>query len=59
MRSADVTGLAFTQVTSTASAQVVGIANGKTRRYVRAIGTIGGTATPTFTFSVNAVAVSE
>lgn len=56
---ADVTGMAFAQVTTVASAQVLGIANGKTRRYVRAVATIGGSATPTFTFSVNAVGVSE
>lgn len=55
----DVTGMAFTQVTNAASAQALGVAIGKTKRYVRAVATIGGSATPTFTFSVNAVAVSE
>ena len=56
---ADVTGMVFTQVTTVASSQTLGIANGKTKRYVRAVGTIGGSATPTFSYSVNALAVSE
>jgi len=55
---AAITGAAFTQVTTTASAQKLVVNKDGARRYVRVKYTIGGT-TPSFTFSVNAVGVAK
>lgn len=49
----DITGAAFTQVTSTASQQKLTINTNDVRRYVRAVGTLGGTSTPTFVYAVS------
>lgn len=46
---AAVSGLAFTQVTNAASTQTMQIDPRAVRRYVRAVGTIGGTSSPAFT----------
>lgn len=40
---ADVTGLAFTQVSTTASLQTLGVDSRLVRRYIRAVSTIAGT----------------
>lgn len=51
---ADVTGLTFTQVTASNNSQVLrvsGLNTSTRRRYLRAVGTIGGT-TPSFAFGV-------
>jgi hypothetical protein len=56
---ADVTGAAFTQVTSTASQQRISVNVSEIKRYVRAIGTLGGTSTPTFVYSVNLLGVAK
>ena len=48
-----ITGAAFTQVTSTASQQKLTINANDVRRYVRAVGTLGGTSTPTFVYAVS------
>ncbi len=53
---ADVTGATFTQVTEvagTAGVQVLKLNVSNLKRYIRVIGTIGGTATPTFDFGVD------
>jgi hypothetical protein len=50
---ADISGATFTQVTSTASQQKLTINTNNVRRYVRAVGTIGGTSTPTFIYAVS------
>lgn len=56
---ADVVGATFTQVTgAAASQQKKVIALDKTRKYIRAVATIGGT-TPSFTFSVNILGVKK
>ena len=50
---ADLTGATFTQVTDAAdSTEMIQIDVSSTKRYIRVIGTIGGTATPTFDFGV-------
>lgn len=51
----DVTGKAFTQVTTTASKQTMSLDIDNVRRYVRAVKTVGGTS-PTFDGSVVMVA---
>lgn len=48
---ADVSGAAFAQKTAAAFAE---LNVGQTRRYIRAVGTVGGT-TPSFTYAVIAV----
>ena len=53
---AAVSGLAFTRVINAASRQSLSINLDGTRRYIRAVSTIGGT-TPSFTFSVNLVSL--
>ena len=51
---ADVSGLTFTQLTTSASLQSIGFPANSLRKYIRAVATIAGT-TPSYTFSVNAV----
>jgi len=48
---ADVTGLTFTQVTTSSNIQSIGVDPRAVRRYIRYVGTLGGT-TPNFTFAV-------
>jgi hypothetical protein len=50
---------AFTRVTSTASRQILVISKDETKRYVRVKYTIGGTNSPSFTFSVTGVGVKK
>ena len=50
----DAPGLAFTQVTTAASAQSIGIDWDDLDRFVKVEATLGGTDTPTFAFSVTA-----
>lgn len=54
-----VTGAAFSQVTSTASQQKLVISKDDAKRYVRVVYTIGGTNSPSFTFSVTGVGVKK
>lgn len=54
-----ITGAAFTQVTSTASQQKLVINKDGAKRYVRVTYTIGGTSSPSFTFSVTGVGVKK
>ena len=56
---ADISGAAFTQVTSTASQQTLVISKSENPRWLRIVYTIGGTNSPSFTFSVNAVGVKK
>jgi hypothetical protein len=46
----DITGAAFTQLTAAGGERI--LVRNRTKRYVRALGTIGGSSTPTFTYSV-------
>lgn len=50
---------AFTRVTTTASRQKLVISKDEAKRYVRVKYTIGGTNSPSFTFSVTAVGVKK
>lgn len=54
----DITGATFTQVINAASQQSITISKDEARRWIRIVGTIGGT-TPSFTFSVNGVGVRK
>lgn len=51
---ADVAGATFAQVTTAASKQAIGIDTRACKKYIRFVGTIGGT-TPSFNFAVLAV----
>lgn len=55
----DISGATFAQVTSTASQQTITVSKDENRRWFRIVYTIGGTASPSFTFSVNAVGVKK
>ena len=55
---ADVSGLTFTQVTASTSLQHIAIDTRAVRRYIRYVGTIGGT-TPSFGLSVRAVGLKK
>ena len=48
----DVSGATFTQVTASTNIQKITINANSVARYVRYVGTIGGTSTPTFNSSV-------
>jgi succinyl-CoA synthetase beta subunit len=50
-----ITGGAFTQVTSTASAQVLTFTKAELKPYVRCVMTIGGTSSPAFPLSVTGI----
>ena len=50
---------AFTRVTTTASRQKLVISKDEAKRYVRVKYTIGGTNSPSFTFSVTGVGVKK
>lgn len=50
---------AFTQVTNAASRQILVIAKDEAKRYVRVKYTIGGTNSPSFTFSVTGVGLKK
>lgn len=54
-----ITGAAFTQVTNAASQQKLVISRDDAKRYVRVTYTIGGTNSPSFTFSVTGVGVKK
>jgi len=49
---ADVTGAAFTQVSTVASTQILGIDKKALKKYVEVVATHGGTNTPTFPYGV-------
>lgn len=53
---ADITGAAFTQVTTTASTQKISINTNETARYIRAVVDVGGT-TPSFVLGVSALGI--
>lgn len=55
----DLTGATFTQVTATDSFQKIGFDVRDTLGYVRYVGTIGGTNTPTFTMGVALLSAKE
>lgn len=51
----DMSGAAFAEVTDAASYQTIGIQIDPQRRYWRVIGTIGGTVSPEFNYSVTVI----
>jgi len=53
---ADVTGATFAQVTTSDSTEMITVKVQEIKQFVKLIGTIGGTATPTFGFGVSMVA---
>lgn len=46
----DLPGAAFSEVTNAASQQLLTIDRKECRRYIRLVGTLGGTSTPTFPY---------
>lgn len=56
---ADVAGAAFNQVTDAASLQMLKLNVSDLKRYLRVIGTIGGTSTPTFDFGVEFIGIKK
>lgn len=50
---ADIAGATFAQVTATGNIQAIAIDVQACKRYVRYVGTIGGTSTPTFNSGVS------
>lgn len=56
----DVAGATFTEVTdAAASLQSIGIQANAVRKFIRYVGTIGGTSTPTFPFGASIVGVKK
>ena len=54
----DLSGAAFTQVTDSASMQVITFSKDEAKRYIKIVQTIGGSS-PTFTFSINLVGLKK
>ena len=54
----DLTGAAFTQVTDSASMQVITFSKDEAKRYIKIVQTVGG-STPSFTFSINGLALKK
>lgn len=48
----DISGATFTQVTTSQALEKITINTNDVKRYLRAVGTIGGTSSPAFTYSV-------
>lgn len=48
----DISGATFTQVTDAQALEKISINTNDVKRYLRAVGTIGGTSSPAFTYSV-------
>ena len=55
---ADIAGATFTQVITAAGAQKIAVKVDAINKFIRAVGTIGGTG-PSFAFSVKAVGVKQ
>lgn len=55
----DVTGATFTQVTASTNTQSIGVDTRAVQQYIRYIGTIGGTSTPTFNLAVEIVGLQR
>jgi hypothetical protein len=53
----DVSGLVFTVVTNAASVQSMAINKPALRRYIRVVGTLGGTDSPAFAYAVVGIAM--
>jgi len=55
----DVSGVAFAEVTTADSTEMLAIKPSELQQFVRVLCTIGGTSTPTFGFSVSMIATLE
>lgn len=55
----DISGATFTQVTNAASSQKLSFNTDEVKRYVRAVGTLGGTSTPTFPYAASILAAKK
>ena len=55
----DVSGLAFAEVTETDSTQMISCQVSDLRQFIRVVGTLGGTSSPSFTFGVSMVALKK
>lgn len=53
---ADIPGATFAQVTDAASLQAIHIDLSAAKKYIRVVGTLGGTSTPTFLYGVELLA---
>lgn len=56
---AAITGAAFAQITTSAGIEAIAINVSNCAAFVRAVGTIGGTSTPTFDFGVTIYGVKK
>ena len=54
----DLSGAAFTQVTDSASMQVITFSKDEAKRYIKIVQTVGG-STPSFTFNINGLALKK
>ena len=54
----DLSGAAFTQVTDSVSMQVITFSKDEAKRYIKIVQTVGG-STPSFTFSINGLALNK
>ena len=54
----DLSGATFTQVTGSASMQVITFSKDECKRYIKIVQTIGG-STPSFPFNINGVALKK
>ena len=54
----DLSGAAFTQVTDSVSMQVITFKKDEAKRYIKIVQTVGG-STPSFTFSINGLALNK
>jgi hypothetical protein len=56
---ADITGAAFTQVTTVAGVQTLALDMNAVKKYIKVIGTLGGTDTPTFPYGVQFIGIKK
>jgi hypothetical protein len=56
---ADVTGATFAEVTNADTTQMIAVNADALKRYVKVVGTLGGTSTPTFAYGVALVGINH
>lgn len=54
----DLSGASFTQITDSASMQVITFSKDEAKRYIKIVQTVGG-STPSFTFDINGLALKK
>jgi hypothetical protein len=55
----DVTGATFAEVTNADTTQMIAVNADALKRYVKVVGTLGGTSTPTFAYGVALVGINH